>query len=52
MEQEKKTSNPSSMRLSDEAVRLRKALAEKKGISQRAVMELALRDMAKKEGIK
>lgn len=47
-----KKSNPSSMRLSDEGRRLQKALAEKLGISQRAVIELALRDLAKKEDVK
>ncbi len=53
MEQEKsKKSNPSSMRLSDEGRRLQKVLAEKLGVSQRSVLELAIRDLAKKEDVK
>lgn len=41
-----------SFRLSEEAIRLIKLLAEKKGVSQASIIEMALREMAKKEGIK
>jgi predicted transcriptional regulator len=41
-----------SYRLSDEAIRLLKLLAESKGISQASVIEIAIREMAKKEGVK
>ena len=47
-----KSGNPSSMRLSDEGRRLQKALAEKLGVTQRAVLELALRELAKKQNVK
>jgi len=40
------------MRLSVEGKRLQKALAEKLGISQKAVIELAIRDLAKKQHVK
>jgi hypothetical protein len=53
METEKpKAASPSSMRLSVEGKRLQKALAEKLGISQKAVIELAIRDLAKKQHVK
>lgn len=45
------TKHPTSIRLTPEGLRLLKALAEKLGISQAAVMELALRRMAAKEGV-
>lgn len=41
-----------SIRLSEEAKRLRVELAKKLGISQAAVLELAIRELAKKEGVK
>jgi len=41
-----------SYRLSDEAIRLLKALAEAKGISQASVIEMILREAAKREKIK
>lgn len=47
-----KVNNPSSVRLSDEGKRLQVALAEKLGVSQKAVMELALRELAHKKGVK
>jgi len=42
---------PSSIRLSAEAKRLRAALAQKLGVTQTAVIELAIRELAKKEGV-
>lgn len=44
--------NPTSIRLSDEGKRLMALLAEKLGISQAAVLELAIREKAKREGVK
>jgi len=44
--------NATSFRLSDEAVRLIKLLAESKGVSQAAVLEVAIRELAKKEKVK
>jgi len=41
-----------SIRLTAEAQRLRAALAEKLGVSQSAVIELAIRQMAEREGVK
>jgi predicted DNA-binding protein len=38
-----------SFRLSAEAIRLLKALAEAKGVSQASVIEMILRDAAKRE---
>jgi len=46
-----KTDNPSSIRLSDEGKRLQIELAKKLGVSQKAVIELALRALARQEGI-
>ncbi len=43
---------PTSIRLSDEAKRLRKLLAKQMGISQAAVLEVAIRELAEKKGIK
>jgi predicted transcriptional regulator len=43
---------PTSIRMSDEGKRLLEALAEKLGISQAAVLELAIREMAKREEVK
>jgi predicted DNA-binding protein len=48
----KKQSKPTSIRLSEEARRLRKALAERMGVSESAVLELAIRELAEKKGIK
>jgi len=47
-----KSGNPSSMRLSDEGKWLQRELARVLGISQKAVLELALRDLAEKKGVK
>jgi hypothetical protein len=41
-----------SYRLSAEAIRLLKALSEAKGISQASVIEMLLREAAKREKIK
>ena len=46
------TKHPTSVRLSDEAKRLLVALAQKLGISQAAVLQLALREKARREGVK
>lgn len=43
---------PTSFRLSEEVFRLLKLLAEAKGVSQASVIEMAIREMAKKEGLK
>jgi hypothetical protein len=48
----KEHKKPTSIRLSDEGKRLRKALSERLGISESAVLELALRRLAEMEGIK
>ncbi|GHO73844.1 hypothetical protein KSD_16150 [Ktedonobacter sp. SOSP1-85] len=47
-----KDKTPTSIRLSDEGKRLRKLLAEKLGISESAVIEIALRRLAEWEGVK
>ena len=39
-----------SYRLSEEALRLLKALAEAKGLSMASVLEVAIRELAKREG--
>lgn len=41
-----------SLRMSEEGKRLLELLAEKLGISQAAVLELAIREMAKREEVK
>jgi len=41
-----------SIQLSEEAKRLQKLLAEVLGINQTAVMELAIRELADRKGIK
>ena len=46
------TKHATSVRLTDEGKRLLAALARKFGISQASVLELLIRDKAKKEGIK
>ncbi len=43
---------PTSVRLSDDAKRLIKLMAAKLGISQTAVIELAIREKARREGVK
>lgn len=43
---------PTSFRLSEEAIRLLKLLADAKGISQASVIEMAIREMAKKGGLR
>ena len=47
-----KTKPPTSHRLSDEARRLLAVLAEKLGVSQTSVIELAIREKAKRERVK
>jgi hypothetical protein len=46
-----KRKNPKNLRLSDEADGLLLALSESLGVTQKAVMEMAIRRMAKAEGI-
>ena len=46
------TKRSTSLRLSPEAKRLLALLAQTLGISQTAVMEIAIRDKAKREGVK
>ena len=46
------TKQPTSFRLSKEAKRLLATLAQKLGIGQGAVVEIALRYLAKREGVK
>lgn len=41
-----------SIRITDEAKSLLEALAKRLGISQAAVMEVAIRNLAKKEGLR
>ena len=41
-----------SIRISEEASRLRDLLAHKLGISKSAVLELAIRELAKRENVK
>jgi predicted transcriptional regulator len=43
---------PTSIRLSDDAKRLITELSRKLGISQTAIIELAIREKAKREGLK
>ena len=43
---------PTSLRLSPEAKRLLAALAERLGVSQSAVIELAIREKADREGVR
>ena len=40
-----------SIYVTDEATRLMRAISEKMGISRNAVFEIAVREMAKREGI-
>jgi hypothetical protein len=44
--------NPTRIRLADEAKRLLALLAEQLGISQVVVLEILIREKAKKEGVK
>lgn len=44
--------HPTSMRLSDEAKRLIAILAERMAVSQSAVVEVAVRALARREGVK
>jgi predicted DNA-binding protein len=48
----KRTKKATSIRLSEEAMRLRNLLAEKLGVTASDVIELAIRELAKKEGVK
>jgi predicted transcriptional regulator len=43
---------PTSVRLSDDAKRLISELSRKLGVSQTAIIELAIREKAKREGVK
>ena len=43
---------PTSVRLSDDAKRLLERIAARLGVSQAAVIELAIREKAKREGVK
>jgi predicted DNA-binding protein len=43
---------PTSFRLSEEALRLLKLLADAKGVSQASIIEMAVREMARKDGLK
>lgn len=43
---------PASIRPSTEALRLIRALAEAKGLSMPSVLEVAARELARREGIK
>lgn len=45
------TKKATSIRLSEEAKRLLKLLSEKLGVSQTAILELAIREKAEKEKI-
>lgn len=47
-----KNKSNTSVRLTPEAAHLLKALAKKLGISQTAILELAIRRMAEQEGVK
>jgi len=47
-----KKSKPTSLRLSAEGQHLRKLLAKKLGLSESAVIELALRRLAELEGVR
>ena len=42
---------PVGMRLSEDAVSLLKTMADKTGISQTGIVELAIREKAKREGL-
>jgi len=46
------TKKPTSVRISEEAKRLLALLAQEQGITQAAVIELLIREGAKKKGIK
>ena len=48
---EKKSLHPTSVRLTQQAVQLRKLLAEELGISEAAVLELAIRELAERKGV-
>ncbi len=43
---------PTSVRLSDEAQRIRDELAEHLGVNKTAVLEMAIRELAKKNGLR
>ena len=47
-----RTKQATSIRLTPEAKRLLQLLAEKLGLSQTGILELAIREKAKREGIK
>ena len=43
---------PISMRLSAEALELMEALGKKQGVNRTAIVEIAVRQMAEREGVK
>ena len=47
-----KKTKPTSIRLSEEGKQLRKFLAKKLGLSESAIVELALRRLAEAEGVR
>jgi len=42
---------PTSFRLTDTALQLLKVLADTRGVSQASILEMAVREMAKRDGI-
>jgi predicted transcriptional regulator len=46
------TKKPTAIRLTDDGKELLAALATKNGVSQAAIMEIAIRRMAEQEGVK
>ena len=46
-----KKTRPTSLRLSEDGKQLRKLLAKKLGLSESAVVELAIRKLAEREGV-
>lgn len=47
-----RTKRPTSIRLSDDAELLRVALAAQLGVNKSAVVEMAIREMAERRGVK
>ena len=43
---------PTNIRLSEEAKRLLELLASARGVSKTAIIEMAIREMSKREGVK
>jgi predicted transcriptional regulator len=46
-----KETTPTSLRLTSEAKRLLQLLAQKTGVSMAAIIEIAIREKAKREGV-